>query len=165
MGGSMTLVRFNTNQTKEDSRKAMAGQEPAAGRLAKRGPTILLVNHVEKVSHYLAKGIHLRHERDGKECSLEHTTSGVEALERCKEGGVDLVITGLLPEDMPGLKLIEKIREQGPQTKIIVLSGLSGGDWEQRALEAGAISVFPKPLPDFNAFATRVMELTAHKQD
>jgi two-component system, OmpR family, response regulator CpxR len=48
---------------------------------------------------------------------------GEEALERFKEGGVDLVLTDLIMAGLDGGNLIEKIKEISPQTPTILVSG------------------------------------------
>jgi two-component system response regulator CpxR len=50
-------------------------------------------------------------------------TSGEEALERFKKGGVDLVLTDLVMPGLDGTKLIEEIKGISPQTPAILVSG------------------------------------------
>jgi len=50
-------------------------------------------------------------------------SSGEEALERFKKGGVDLVLTDLIMPGLDGTKLIEAIKGISPQTPAILLSG------------------------------------------
>jgi two-component system, OmpR family, response regulator CpxR len=50
-------------------------------------------------------------------------TSGEEALERFKKGGVDLVLTDLIMPGLDGTKLIEEIKSLSAQTPVILLSG------------------------------------------
>jgi two-component system response regulator CpxR len=49
--------------------------------------------------------------------------SGEAALERFKQGGVDLVLTDLLTPGLDGGKLVEKIKEISPETPAILVSG------------------------------------------
>jgi two-component system response regulator CpxR len=49
--------------------------------------------------------------------------SGEEALQRFKEGGVDLVLTDLIMPGVDGSKLIDAIKTLSPQTPAILLSG------------------------------------------
>jgi CheY-like chemotaxis protein len=49
--------------------------------------------------------------------------SGEEALQRFKEGGVDLVLTDLIMPGVDGGKLIDAIKTLSPQTPAILLSG------------------------------------------
>jgi two-component system response regulator CpxR len=50
-------------------------------------------------------------------------TGGEEALERFKNGGVDLVLTDLVAPGPDGTKLIEEIKRISPHTPVILLSG------------------------------------------
>ena len=50
-------------------------------------------------------------------------TSGYEALEIFKRGGIDLVLSDLLMAEMDGGKLIDEIKAISPQTPAILLSG------------------------------------------
>ena len=50
-------------------------------------------------------------------------SSGEEALERFKKGGVDLVLTDLVMPGVDGSKLIDAIKTLSPQTPAILLSG------------------------------------------
>lgn len=50
-------------------------------------------------------------------------TGGLEALERFKKGGVDLVLTDLIMPGLDGTKLIDEVKSLSPQTPAILLSG------------------------------------------
>ncbi len=50
-------------------------------------------------------------------------TSGQEALEQFKQGGVDLVLTDLIMPGLDGGKLIDAVKTLSPQTPAILLSG------------------------------------------
>ena len=50
-------------------------------------------------------------------------TSGEQALERFKMGGVDLVLTDLIMPGLDGGKLIDAVKGMSPQTPAILLSG------------------------------------------
>jgi len=50
-------------------------------------------------------------------------SSGAEALERFKRGGVDLVLTDLVMPGFDGTKLIEEVKALSPETPTILLSG------------------------------------------
>jgi two-component system, OmpR family, response regulator CpxR len=49
--------------------------------------------------------------------------SGEEALQRFKDGGVDLVLTDLIMPGVDGSKLIDAVKTLSPQTPAILLSG------------------------------------------
>lgn len=50
-------------------------------------------------------------------------TSGEEALDRFRKGGVDLVLTDLFMPGLDGTKLIEEIKLLSPHTPAILVSG------------------------------------------
>jgi two-component system response regulator CpxR len=50
-------------------------------------------------------------------------SGGEEALERFKQGGVDLVLTDLIMPGLDGGKLIDRIKEISPETPAILVSG------------------------------------------
>ncbi len=50
-------------------------------------------------------------------------SGGDEALDRFKNGGVDLVLTDLIIPGLDGSQLIDKIKEISPQTPTILVSG------------------------------------------
>ena len=68
-------------------------------------------------------------------------TSGKEALERFKKGGVDLVLTDLIMPGLDGGKLIDAIKTLSPQTPAILLSGQST---ESTIATLGPTFFFPK---------------------
>jgi CheY-like chemotaxis protein len=50
-------------------------------------------------------------------------TSGEEALEHFRKGGIDLVLTDLIMPGLDGTKLIDEVKKLSPQTPAILLSG------------------------------------------
>jgi CheY-like chemotaxis protein len=50
-------------------------------------------------------------------------TSGQQALEAFRQGGVDLVLSDLLMPGLDGAALVDKIKDASPQTPAILFSG------------------------------------------
>ena len=50
-------------------------------------------------------------------------SSGQEALERFRKGGIDLVLTDLIMPGLDGARLIDEIKGISPQTPAILVSG------------------------------------------
>jgi putative two-component system response regulator len=74
--------------------------------------------------------------------------SGMEALERLKEGGFDLVLMDVMMPGMNGYDACKKIREN-PDTKdipVIMITALSDRDSKIMALKAGANDFISKPV-------------------
>jgi DNA-binding response OmpR family regulator len=76
-------------------------------------------------------------------------SDGKEALLHFKPGITDMVITDLIMPDEDGLKVIMKIKEIKPSTKIIAISGggkAGPGNYLSLASALGADEVFSKPF-------------------
>lgn len=65
-------------------------------------------------------------------------TNGAQALERLREGGIDLVLLDLTMPGISGECLIERMRAHHPALRILVLSMHNEPQVAQRALKAGA---------------------------
>jgi CheY-like chemotaxis protein len=94
----------------------------------------------------------------GDKFEVETVASGAEALERLMRNGIDVFITDLAMPGMSGLEAIERVREFSPVPIVVV----SGRDWAEQAIAAGANRFFAKP-PDFYKLAAAVMHLAAAK--
>jgi CheY-like chemotaxis protein len=84
-----------------------------------------------------------------KRFSVIEASNGNEALMRFKPSLTDLVITDLIMPDEDGLKVIIKIKELKPSTKIIAISGggkAGPGNYLNLAKALGADEVFSKPF-------------------
>jgi DNA-binding response OmpR family regulator len=76
-------------------------------------------------------------------------SNGKEAILHFKPAITDLVITDLIMPDEDGLKVIMKIKEMKPATKIIAISGggkAGPGNYLSLASALGADEVFSKPF-------------------
>ena len=71
---------------------------------------------------------------------------GREARAKAKEHPVDLVITDLAMPEEEGLEMIQAIRKEHPQLKIIVMSGAFGRNMLKMAELFGARAALTKPL-------------------
>jgi len=75
----------------------------------------------------------------------ESVASGEAALERVGAHEPLVALIDLKLEDIPGLELIRRIKEQAPQVECIVLTGYASGDSAIEAVNLGAYSYFKKP--------------------
>ena len=71
-------------------------------------------------------------------------SDGEAALESLKELAVDVVTVDLLLPGMSGIETVRKLKEQYPSVKVVVLSAY-GGDFMERAVQAGADAYVLKP--------------------
>lgn len=75
--------------------------------------------------------------------------NGMEALELALKIKPDVILTDIRMPFMDGLELSAKIREQLPQTNIVILSGHDEFKYAQKAMEHGVIDYLLKPIgPD-----------------
>jgi YesN/AraC family two-component response regulator len=72
--------------------------------------------------------------------------NGKKAVEVLKTLAVDLVITDLRMPVMDGFELMEYIRRELPDTRVIVMSMLDGPEIRRRARELGADQFLEKPV-------------------
>jgi len=69
--------------------------------------------------------------------SVSAAQSGSEATEKLSEG-FDLVLTKLKMEDMDGIKVLELVKEQSPETAVIVVTDYAALDSAIEAMRQGA---------------------------
>lgn len=68
----------------------------------------------------------------------------IDAYQRCKP---DVVLLDLRLPDLDGIQLIETIRRDSPDARIIILTTYSGDEFIYRALKAGARAYLLKTMP------------------
>lgn len=74
------------------------------------------------------------------------TPSAEEAMLEISTGQLDLIITDIRLPGISGLELLRKIRDRHPDVKIVMMSGITDRDIEDRAREAGANIFLRKPI-------------------
>jgi len=78
---------------------------------------------------------------------VETAKDGVEALERVKQGGIDLVLSDFSMPRMNGVKLAQAIHDHDPNIRVIIVSGGGMKDEHYGILqELGVTHILPKPL-------------------
>ncbi len=74
------------------------------------------------------------------------TPSAEEAMLEISRGNLDLIITDIRLPGISGLELLRKIRSQHPNVNIVMMSGITDQDIEEKAIEAGANIFLKKPI-------------------
>src|SRR3989304_639501 len=83
-------------------------------------------------------------QKDGHE--VYTARSGMDALDRFRVGGFDLVITDLKMPGMDGLQLLQEIRNHSPKLPVIMMSGQGTIDLAVSAIKEGAVDFLVKPF-------------------
>jgi len=78
--------------------------------------------------------------------SIDEACDGQEAYDLIKQNDYDLILLDYMMPVYTGLELIELIRKENIQTKIMMLSAKSQATDQQKVLEAGADYFMSKPF-------------------
>ena len=80
---------------------------------------------------------------------IETAYSGQEGLRKARRETFDLMIVDLKMPDISGLDVIKRLKEEQPDTMMIMITGYSTVDSATEALKTGAFDYIPKPFtPD-----------------
>ncbi len=104
-------------------------------------PTILVVDD-SPVDRLLAGGLL---EMNG-DWTIAYSSDGPDALEKLREGKLDLVLTDLVMPGMDGLSLVAEIHARYSHVPVILMTSRGTEEIAVQALHAGAASYVPKRL-------------------
>lgn len=85
-------------------------------------------------------------------------SSGEEASEKLKKAEFDLVITDISMPGMSGLELLAWIRENYPDTAVVIMTAYGSEDKKEEAISLGAINYIEKPF-EIKEIKQLVMEI------
>ncbi len=89
--------------------------------------------------------------------------NGIQALEKIKEEGYDLVITDLKMPQSNGMELLKKSSQISPDTFFIIITAYASVDTAINALRNGAFDYLIKPI-EFDDLIIRVKRLLEYKK-
>ncbi len=101
---------------------------------------ILIVEDEESLARALADGL----KAEGFEADLAH--DGTDGLFKAQEGRYDLIVLDVMLPRMSGYQVCTRLREEGVQTPILMLTARDGEDSERRGLDLGADDYVTKPF-------------------
>ncbi len=109
--------------------------EPAVAR-----PRILIVEDEAKTRDSVAEGLRL------EDWQVDTTAQGESALHLLATEGFDLVILDWMLPDRDGLDILQRLRERGDRTPVLMLTARTTLDDRVSGLEAGADDYLLKPF-------------------
>ncbi len=102
--------------------------------------TILTIDDEENIRNGLADNFEL------EGYNVEKAANGKEGLAKIAAGGIDLVITDLRMDGIPGEEVVRRVTTENPGIPIIVLTGHGSIEDATAAIKAGAYDFLTKPL-------------------
>jgi DNA-binding NtrC family response regulator len=94
----------------------------------------------------VAKGLELVLSEEGYTVDLAMT--GRSALDSCSQKAFDLLIADLRLPDIDGMEVIKKVKNNRPDTEVIVVTGYSTVPSAVEAMKLGATDYLSKPFTD-----------------
>lgn len=83
-------------------------------------------------------------EKEGYE--VETFTDSQQAMERLEGKQFDIVVTDLKMANIDGMELLRRVKENWPQTRVIIISGFATVNVTREAFQAGVQDVIAKPF-------------------
>ena len=119
---------------------------------------VLLVDDQTEVRRMIRAGI----ETLQQDIKIVDVPSAEEALLELSRHPVELLVVDIRLPGMSGLELIEKLRKRRPETKVMIITGLSDTKIWGDISGVGAVATFSKPLPmsDFLEAVQRALGIT-----
>jgi DNA-binding response OmpR family regulator len=121
--------------------------------------TLLVVEDEPRIASFLVKGLSASGYR------VEAVATGSEALVRARAPGLDLVILDLGLPDVDGLDVLRRLRAEGWQLPVIILTARAGVKGLVQGLALGADDYLTKPFA-FDELLARVRaRLRSHRKE
>jgi DNA-binding NtrC family response regulator len=80
---------------------------------------------------------------------VEFFESGVAGLKRIEEERFDIVVTDVRMDEVDGMEVLGRVREQSPHSKVIIITGYATIEVAREAMTKGAFDFIAKPFkPD-----------------
>jgi len=102
--------------------------------------SILLVDDEEEIVNFLEHFL-----KRFKIPSIK-VTSGFEALNIYDKERIDFVFLDIQLKDIDGFEVLKQLKKKDPQARVIMLTGKSEKDFQDKAKRLGAIDYITKPL-------------------
>lgn len=101
---------------------------------------VLIVDNDEAHAQAMAESL----ERVGYACSV--ATSGTEGARKIEQGRYDIIITDLVMNDVDGMEILSRAKNDLPDAEVILVTGHGSIDTAVAAMQHGAFHFLLKPL-------------------
>jgi len=105
------------------------------------GVRVLLIDDEKELVDTLRERLEMRG------MQAESATCGEEALRMVKETAYDVVVVDLKLPGLDGRKIVERIRERRPETRVVLITGHGSADGELDDLANLDYPILLKPFP------------------
>jgi len=121
------------------------------------GKRILIVDDQKEATRLIRKNL----ESLEQDFVINDVLSGEEALLELRSAPLDLLVADVRLPGISGLELMDKCKERNPDTKVILISGVTDPDIRKQVAQAGADAFFFKPIdmPEFLDAVERALGL------
>ena len=113
---------------------------------------VLLIEDEEKVASFISKGL----EEEGY--VVEKAYDGRTGLELLSEKGYDILLLDLMIPEIDGLQVLKRIRAQGIDTPVLILTAKSSKEDVVKGLDTGSDDYLTKPF-SFDELLARIRAL------
>ncbi len=113
---------------------------PAADVKSGEGLKVLIIDDEPDHAAVVAESL----ERTGYECAI--ATSGAAGARKMEDEEPDVILTDLKMEDMDGLAILRKARQELPEAEVVVITGHGDVQTAVQAMKAGAANFLEKPV-------------------
>lgn len=73
-------------------------------------------------------------------------TRSVEAMHQVQQSDYDIVITDLKMKEIDGMRFLEEVKKQRPQTEVIVITGFATMETAKQSFQKGVFDFIAKPF-------------------
>ena len=101
---------------------------------------ILVVEDELKVGSFIRRAL------EEESAAVDLCTDGSQGLEWALSGSYDLIVLDLMLPGMPGLEILKRIRKEGLQAPVLILTARSQVGQKVQGLDAGADDYLTKPF-------------------
>ena len=87
--------------------------------------------------------------------AVDTFTQSVEAMHQVQQSAYDIVITDLKMKEIDGMRFLEEVKKQRPQTEVIVITGFATMETAKQSFQKGVFDFKPFKLSEIQDVVTR----------